>query len=137
MDDVDLPITFDKFASGQPDGTMDQPYLQMSSTHNGEWEDTASGTQNVICVRLNNHVTIPIDGVVPPSTASWQWYDTSFGTVMMKKVIQYWQHLVEERCIGYGGPLYRPFLPTSTIENEWFHAYYKKVQFSNIFFLRL
>ena len=40
MDEVELPITYDKFASGQPDGGMDQPYLQMSSAHDGLWEDT-------------------------------------------------------------------------------------------------
>ena len=49
MDDVDIPITYNKLASGQPDGTgMDQPYLQMSSTHNGEWEDTGEDLLEIL-----------------------------------------------------------------------------------------
>ena len=51
MDELDIPIVYHKLASGQPDGTgMDQPYLQMSSTHNGEWEDTGKDLLEVLRV---------------------------------------------------------------------------------------
>ena len=43
VDELDIPITFHKLANGQPDGSMDQPFLQMSSVHNGLWEDTGHG----------------------------------------------------------------------------------------------
>ena len=40
VDEVGIRLTYKKLAGGQPDGGMDQPYLQMSSAHDGLWEDT-------------------------------------------------------------------------------------------------
>ena len=146
VDELDIPILFYKPASGQPDGTgMDQPYLQMSSTHNGEWEDTGkdllevliylidqsrdipfevSGTQNVICVTVNNNVQTP--------SGNWEWFDTSFGTVIMREGTDKQPQTQESACLSYGDFM-RPFVPKSSIENDWYYAWYHKVQFSSIF----
>ena len=144
MDELDIPIVYHKLASGQPDGTgMDQPYLQMSSTHNGEWEDTGegwlevliylidqpreipfevSGTQNVICVTVNNNVQTP--------SGNWKWFDTSFGTVLMLVDSDRYEEHHESACLS-SGSFMRPFVPKSATENDWFYAYYHKVQFSS------
>ena len=119
VDELDIPITFDKLASGQPDGGMDQPYLQMSSAHNGLWEDTASGTQNVVCVTVHNGV--------PEPSSNMEWYDTSFGTIIIRKKASYMPEDQETQC-QYHGSFLRPFVPRSAIENEWYLAYYAKVK---------
>ena len=82
-----------------------------------------SGTQNVICVFVHNHVQKP--------SSAWRYYDTSFGTVMIKIAsTAAYNTQAEAKCLQYGDFL-RPFVPRSSTENDWFNAYYDKVLFSS------
>ena len=58
----------------------------------------------------------------PPPTDYTHWFDTSFGTIIIRVKLYHYHVDYEHQCT-YHGDYLRVFLPRSEVENEWLIAF--------------
>ena len=118
VDSLGNQLTYFNWRSGEPNGPMTEPYLEILNNKmndRGLFNDPSS---NVVCVKCSGYYSVP---------NGYECHDSDFGTVVVKAYTESSSPTAaRDQCSKDANYLHLP-TPTSDTENQWYWAYSQHV----------